>query len=126
MARAKGENLAAGDVLFRQGEQGDSAFVIVDGELEVVVDLGVGTVEMAVLGPRQLVGEIAVFGEVPRTATVVARTAVRLLRLERADVMEILGKSRCGKGHHRRSRAAADHGQSTSGIPVDGGAGPEG
>jgi serine phosphatase RsbU (regulator of sigma subunit) len=93
LAKAKTVTLTIGAVLFQRGESGDCAFVIVDGELDVLVDLGIGTVELAVLGPRQLVGEIGVFGDMPRTATVVARTPARLLRLDRADVMDILTTS---------------------------------
>jgi len=93
LAKAETVDLAVGAVLFQRGESGDCAFVIVDGELDVLVDLGIGTVELAVLGPRQLVGEIGVFGDTPRTATVVARTPARLLRLDRADVLDILTNS---------------------------------
>ena len=93
LAKAKSLELTAGEVLFRQGEPGDCAYVVVDGELEVVVDIGIGEVQMAVLGAHQLVGEIAVFGSLPRTATVVARCPVRLLRLDREDVMGIIAET---------------------------------
>ncbi len=90
LAMAEERTFAAGEVLFHQGDVGDSAFLIVEGELEVAVDTSAGPVEMAVLGPHQLVGEMAVFGRVPRSATVTARSSVRALRLERDDVMSIV------------------------------------
>jgi serine phosphatase RsbU (regulator of sigma subunit) len=87
LARAKPVRLAAGEVLFRQGDAGDCAYLVQDGSLEVAAEIGSGRVRLAVLGAHQLVGEIAVFGKQPRSATVTALTPVALLRLDRADVL---------------------------------------
>jgi serine phosphatase RsbU (regulator of sigma subunit) len=76
----------AGEVLIRQGEAGDCAYVVLDGVLEVVVETPAGEVAMATLGPQQIVGEIAVFTDLPRTATVRATSDAALMRLGRADL----------------------------------------
>ncbi len=76
----------AGEVLIRQGEAGDCAYVVLDGTLEVVVETPAGAVAMASLGPQEVFGEIAVFTDLPRTATVRARTDAALMRLGRADL----------------------------------------
>jgi MFS family permease len=88
--------LAAGADLFRRGDEGDRFYVVADGELEVVLDEGA-----KVEGPGSYVGEIALLRNVPRTATVRARTDVRLWALDRHDFLSAVTG-------HARSREAAN------------------
>ncbi len=64
----------AGQVLFRQNDVAKSAFIIMDGEADVIVDNGAGPVTVAKVGKNDFVGEIAILCDVPRTATIKART----------------------------------------------------
>jgi CRP-like cAMP-binding protein len=68
-----------GDVLFRQGEQGDSAYVIIGGEADVIVDTPKGPLTVAKLKRNDIVGEIAILCDVPRTATVRAATKLEAM-----------------------------------------------
>lgn len=72
---------AEGDVLFRQGDVGDAAFVIINGEAEVSIDTDKGPLVVARLRDHDFVGEIAILCDVPRTATVTARSTVEALRI---------------------------------------------
>lgn len=73
----------AGEILCRQGEEGDSAYVIIEGEAEVLVDADAGPVAVATLGPDDFLGETAILCDVPRTATVRARTDVQTLMISK-------------------------------------------
>ncbi len=72
---------ANGDVLFKQGDAGDAAFVIIAGEAEVSIDTDKGPLVVAQLHDHDFVGEIAILCDVPRTATVTARTPLEALRI---------------------------------------------
>lgn len=71
----------ADQVLFRQGDVGDAAYIIVDGAARVLVDTDKGEIEVATLSRNDFVGEIAILCDVPRTATVQASTQTVTLRI---------------------------------------------
>lgn len=71
----------ADQVLFRQGDVGDAAYIIVDGSAKVLVDTDQGEIEVATLARNDFVGEIAILCDVPRTATVQATAQTVTLRI---------------------------------------------
>jgi CRP-like cAMP-binding protein/Zn-dependent protease len=72
-------NVTPGDTIIRQGDVGDAFFVIGSGQVEVLKD---GEL-VATQGAGAHFGEIALLADVPRTASVVAKTPVRVFRLDR-------------------------------------------
>jgi CRP-like cAMP-binding protein len=82
----------AGGVVVAEGEVGDRFYVIESGEAEVTVE---GRMLRGTLVGDSF-GEIALLRDVPRTATVTARTAMQLLALERLPFLEAV--TRCAPG----------------------------
>ncbi len=72
---------ASGESLMRAGERADSAYVILEGEVEILGKTNAGEFVVAVQGRNALIGEMGVIMNVPRTATVRAKDAVRALRI---------------------------------------------
>jgi MFS family permease len=86
----------SGEEVITQGDRGDSFFLIEEGEVEVFENGVFRRTE----GPGESFGEIALLHDVPRTATVRATVATRLLALERDQFISAVTG-------HRRSRQAA-------------------
>ncbi len=74
----------AGGAIITQGEAGDRFYIVVSGELAVLVD----SAQVRTLGPGESFGEIALLRGVRRTATIRAQTAVELLALDRHHFLE--------------------------------------
>ncbi|RMD63095.1 MAG: Crp/Fnr family transcriptional regulator [Alphaproteobacteria bacterium] len=71
----------AGQTLVKQGDIGDSAYIIIDGTADVVIETEEGPLVVATVGPNDIVGEIAILCDVPRTATVVATSELTVLEI---------------------------------------------
>lgn len=80
--RPRTTTLKAGEVLARQGDQGDELFLLLDGVLTIDVD---GTA-LGELGPGAMLGERALLEGSRRTATMTARTTVRVARFPAATI----------------------------------------
>jgi CRP-like cAMP-binding protein len=81
--------VGAGRAVVRQGEEGASFFAVSSGWFDVVVD----EERKQVIGPGSYFGEIALLLNVPRTASVVARTPARVFRLDRDGFDRLLADS---------------------------------
>lgn len=79
-------DVAAGKVLCREGASGQEFFVIMEGEVEVTRrGKSIGT-----FGSGEFVGEIALIEDVPRTATVTAKTPLRFFVMTRQAFLRLL------------------------------------
>ncbi len=79
-----------GECVFREGEPAAEMFVLLDGELEVVKLSRSGReTRVAILGPGDIFGEMAILDHEPRSATVRSLSPVRLLRLSANDTDEL-------------------------------------
>lgn len=82
----------AGELLFDQGDEGDSAFVVLDGEASVLINIGGEKREVAVIGKKQVFGEMAVLCNIPRTAAIGAKTDLEVLRIDREAFLKLLSE----------------------------------
>jgi CRP-like cAMP-binding protein/Zn-dependent protease len=86
--------LEPGQVLMRQGERSDSCYLVRSGSVEVVVADAQGNHTLATLGAGNIVGEMAMLTDAPRSATVRAGEPCDVLELRRADLDAVLAGSR--------------------------------
>jgi CRP-like cAMP-binding protein len=70
-----------GQMLFRQGERGDAAFIVLHGTADVLIDADNGLLRVASLSENEIIGEISILCDIPRTATVQAETELTTLRI---------------------------------------------
>ena len=89
--RRRGEWLVvgAGQAIVRQGEEGDSFYAVSSGQFDIVVN----GERKQTIGPGSYFGEIALLMDVPRTASVIARTPARVFRLDREGFDRLLAGS---------------------------------
>ena len=80
-----------GDTLFKEGDDGDRLYVVVDGKLKLGTSSGDGRENLlSILGPGEMFGELSLFDPGPRTATATAVTDAKLLALATDQVMGLV------------------------------------
>ena len=79
----------SGDELFHQGHYGDAVYIILGGKADILVDSPKGAVKVETLG-KNIVGEIAILCDLPRTATVVAHCDLETLRLSKDGFLHLV------------------------------------
>lgn len=82
-------SVTPGTMLCREGDPGDAMFMIVEGE----ADIYKGPQLMAMLGPGEMFGEMALLTGEERSASVIARTPMQLYELEKIDFDGMLTRS---------------------------------
>ncbi len=80
----------AGQELFHQGDMPDAAYIVIDGTADVVLDTQRGRVTVAQIGRNELVGEIGVICDVPRTATVQAASRLVTLKVSKDLLLRMI------------------------------------
>ncbi len=87
------KKLAKGELLFEEGNPGGQAFVIESGQVEILKASAGREVLLAVRGPGELIGEVALLDEAPRMASVRARSDATLITIDKASFDELLRSS---------------------------------
>ena len=81
-----------GDFVCKQGDEGASAYIIIDGEADVIVDTANGEVVVATLKKNDFLGETAILCDVPRTATVKAKSNLETLMISKDLFFQLVGQ----------------------------------
>jgi len=87
MPGALGKIYQHGDIIVRQGEVGNSMYVIQDGYVEVVKETESQEVQLAILGKDDFFGEMAIFEKEVRGATVRALGTSRILTIDSKNLL---------------------------------------
>jgi signal transduction histidine kinase len=86
-------SIPAGQLVLREGDSGDSLFVVLDGELEVTKRQGSQDVLLALYKPGQFFGEMALLEQAPRSASVRTLQVSRLLVVSQVAFQTLLSCS---------------------------------
>jgi CRP/FNR family cyclic AMP-dependent transcriptional regulator len=70
-----------GKTVCHQGDQADAAYLIIEGEADVILEGPAGPITVATLGRNEILGEIGILCNAPRNATVQAKTRLVCLRI---------------------------------------------
>jgi CRP-like cAMP-binding protein len=79
-----------GKLLMRQGDPADAAYLIIEGDVEIVLETPTGQFTVATLGANEIVGDMGILGNVPRAATVRAKDRVIALRISKEPFMRMV------------------------------------
>jgi CRP-like cAMP-binding protein len=85
---ALGKSWADGEAIVRQGEVGNSMYVVQAGEVEVLRETEDGEVRLAVLGAGEFFGEMSIFEHEVRSATVRARGEAHVLTVDKRTLLK--------------------------------------
>ena len=86
-------DLEGGTTLFEEGDPAEQAFVIDEGEIEIIKWTGTRPTLLTVRRPPEVIGEMALLTESRRTATARSRGPARLIAIPRQAIEELLGSS---------------------------------
>jgi CRP-like cAMP-binding protein len=78
----------AGETIVREGDEGDEMFIVLTGKVRVHA----GEATIAMLGPGQHIGEMALIDKAPRSATVSAEQESKLMSIKRRDFFDMVRK----------------------------------
>lgn len=84
---------APGDIIIQAGEPSDSTLLILEGTVEFIGHAGQGEFIIGTAGANQMIGEMGVLMNGPRTLTVRARDQVRVLRISAQVFLRLLSEN---------------------------------
>ncbi|HEX3536096.1 MAG TPA: cyclic nucleotide-binding domain-containing protein [Stellaceae bacterium] len=79
-----------GKTVCHQGDQADAAYLIIEGDADIILEGPAGPITVATLGRNEIVGEIGILCNAPRTATVQAKTRLVCLRILKEPFMRMV------------------------------------
>jgi CRP/FNR family cyclic AMP-dependent transcriptional regulator len=85
------ESYTSGTNIFQHGDVGDKVYLILEGKVRIARQVpGIGEEALAVLGPGQVFGEMALLDESPRSADALSHDGCRLLAIAKEDLDDLL------------------------------------
>lgn len=91
LAECRQEAVGPGQVLFREGDEPDRFYILLEGQVEIWKDFGTPYADiLAVRGPGASFGEMSLIDDLPRSATVRTVTAVQLASLDKGPFRRVM------------------------------------
>jgi CRP-like cAMP-binding protein len=78
------------EVIFYYGDPADSAYVIMDGKVDVLTETSTGPVVVITLQQNQLFGEMALLNNVPRNSTLIANGELKVMKISGEMFLKLL------------------------------------
>jgi NADH dehydrogenase len=121
----RNQHFEPGDIIFEQGDLGDSVYVIEEGECEVLCRRKGQREHLATLGGGECFGEMALLSDRTRNATIRARTAMNVLIIPKGDFDKLrqsvpLFGDVFSELAQRRARVGSPHSSVDPGVPTGG------
>ena len=80
----------AGQIMVREGDAADAVYVLIEGVVAITVSSPNGPIVVNTIGRNEIIGETAIFGDVPRTATVTATSRVETLKISKELFINVI------------------------------------
>jgi CRP-like cAMP-binding protein len=87
---SKQRRLAAGELLFMQGDQADSLFLVTEGSLRIFMRDGTRTVDLTQIQVGEIIGEMAILDPAPRAASAQATVPTAVIEISAQDLHQQL------------------------------------
>ena len=87
----KEQDIKAGEILFREGEPSDSVYLILGGEVEVLREAGDRRIRLGTRRAGQIVGEMGVIRDQPRSATIRVVSDAKVSRIAKEQFLAAFG-----------------------------------
>jgi CRP/FNR family cyclic AMP-dependent transcriptional regulator len=85
------ESYPTGANIFQHGDVGDKVYLILEGKVRIARQVpGIGEEALAVLGPGQVFGEMALLDESPRSADALSHDGCKLLAISKENLDDLL------------------------------------
>lgn len=79
-----------GEVMVVEGERGSTAYLIEEGEVEVIIRKGEDLVPISTIKEGHMIGEVAMVTNEPRTASLIAKTTTSCISFDRTEFMKLM------------------------------------
>jgi CRP/FNR family transcriptional regulator, cyclic AMP receptor protein len=87
-----GRDYAEGEIIFKEGDEGDRMYVIQSGRVQITKKTSSGEITIASLGSGEIFGEMALFDRLPRSATARALDEARILSIDKKKLFQTIDR----------------------------------
>jgi GAF domain-containing protein len=87
-----GKVYAEGELIFKEGDEGDRMYVIQSGRVQITKNTSSGDLTIATLGKGEIFGEMALFDRLPRSATARALDEARILSIDKKKLFQTIDR----------------------------------